>query len=785
MKYTIVSLLFLIVFTVYTPTADAGVKSVNYGGPVGQVFGLPLGGNLRSTVRISLIYAGYVQDQNRVLNDFDAVPVGSTVHFRNSVNNNTDVFWFFVAGQGASPFAPWNVQSGGDFFNGCTRDNPCITPRYPAVSITHAGTAGLNCWNNGFDCTVTSPGTIVSTINFAVTHITFTSLDIVDSMNLGIPAQAITFWLNAFQPNRAPNVPVIAGNGGNVNQVLNFNFSATDPDNDTVAILVDWNNDGVGDAWAPPFWSPSGGNKVLQKSWNSGGAKTFQARTMDSNGTWSGWTSHQVVINNPVLPPTVITGGNAPTPNSALVSGTVNPNGGQTSSLFRYGVVNTGNCATLPNATAVTNVGSGWNNVAYNTQINGLNQNTTYYYCATASNNQGVGSGVISSFTTPIPVPNTPSNLTAIPNGNCGSGAIDISWDNTPNATGYTLLVDGVAINLVNTTYPHVNLAPTSAHTYQVRANGVSGNSLYSGIVNAVASAFCPAPDLISQNLTVPALAKAGGPIGLNAEVKNVSATLGVNSLFDDDFTYRWNNVGGWNNFVGNRVQHPGLLPNAVGIDNKILGLGGNQTGNLFIQHCVDSDNLIDERPNEANCAVANPIRVIDGSLSASAINVDYNDTVTFSWSTQNSAGLNCSVVGGNDTWNWNNQLNPPGRLSSPLTNASYNYVLGCRDNANNSITLDNVVITVNVDPKLTATPKTVKNGGDLATLTWDVHGQQLGCTLTGGNGMDAGGVALNAYAPGATASVKVLGRTTYKLDCPVGQDATVTIDVAPKVYET
>ena len=89
------------------------------------------------------------------------------------------------------------------------------------------------------------------------------------------------------------------------------------------------------------------------------------------------------------------------TTNSATLNGTVNPNGGPTSTTagFRWDSTNVA-CSSLPNVTA-TSVHTGTNPIAITPQnIGGLSPSTTYYFCATATNGGGTAYGSVLSFTT-------------------------------------------------------------------------------------------------------------------------------------------------------------------------------------------------------------------------------------------------------------------------------------------------------------------------------------------------------------------------------------------------
>ncbi|MFA5386196.1 MAG: hypothetical protein WC297_00750 [Candidatus Paceibacterota bacterium] len=134
---------------------------------------------------------------------------------------------------------------------------------------------------------------------------------------------------------------------------------------------------------------------------------TYHYRAVASNsygtnygGTLTFYTnsSGQIYYSNQ---PTVTTVNASPVyQNSALVNGSVNPNGGYTTAWFQWGTNNN-----LGNTTVSQSVGSGTNFTNSVAALTGLSANTTYYYRAVASNNSGTVYGNILSFNTQATTP--------------------------------------------------------------------------------------------------------------------------------------------------------------------------------------------------------------------------------------------------------------------------------------------------------------------------------------------------------------------------------------------
>lgn len=125
----------------------------------------------------------------------------------------------------------------------------------------------------------------------------------------------------------------------------------------------------------------------------------FQAVAQNSYGVNRGalmsFTTLQNTVNN--TPPVVTTViATSITNNSALLNGTVNPNGTSTNGWFEYG--------TNPNSLSYSannqSVGNGTSAVSIYATLSGLSPNTTYYYRAGAQSSYGTVYGAVMSFTT-------------------------------------------------------------------------------------------------------------------------------------------------------------------------------------------------------------------------------------------------------------------------------------------------------------------------------------------------------------------------------------------------
>lgn len=122
------------------------------------------------------------------------------------------------------------------------------------------------------------------------------------------------------------------------------------------------------------------------------------------SATNAGGTSYGSVLSFTTTPvpsaPSVTTiSASSITSTSASVSAFINPNYSSTNRSFRYDTANT-TCDALSNTTSSVNIGSSGQFIYTGVNIFSLLPNTTYYYCAVASNSEGTTYGSVLSFTT-------------------------------------------------------------------------------------------------------------------------------------------------------------------------------------------------------------------------------------------------------------------------------------------------------------------------------------------------------------------------------------------------
>ena len=219
------------------------------------------------------------------------------------------------------------------------------------------------------------------------------------------------------------------------------------------------------------------------------GSTTLEVGGVFTAGNRGARLSQMAVVITYVNPPSVTTNAaTSVTQSTATLNSAVNPNGASTDANYRYGTSNVG-CSSLPNSTSNSNVGSGTSGVSNPQGVASLSANTTYYFCATATNLAGTTYGNVSSFTTLPNAPVAPSNLVVTLSS---STTAELVWqDNSNNeasfrierslngSTGWTQ-VGSVSANTVF----HVNsgLTPLQSYYYRVYATNTGGNSSYSNV---------------------------------------------------------------------------------------------------------------------------------------------------------------------------------------------------------------------------------------------------------------------------------------------------------------
>ncbi|MCX5687463.1 MAG: carboxypeptidase regulatory-like domain-containing protein, partial [Candidatus Omnitrophica bacterium] len=302
-----------------------------------------------------------------------------------------------------------------------------------------------------------------------------------------------TVNLNIQDVNQAPVISSIGYKSIDGGDTLEFTVSAKDPDGDNLRDLKAINlPKGAEFKILPRIAKYSNPNIQGVFTWtpdyNQSGE--YKVTFTVSDGALIGEEAINITVNNvnrPLEVTTNIATGIQTT--QATLNGALGKLGNDSSAevWFEYGTdANYGNSTPLQTKTAIGD---------FNAPITGLSSNNTYHFRAVARNNDGISYGANMSFTTPISIPATPTNLTATASD---STQIDLNWqDNSKNETGFkierSLNPNAVSKNWSQiatvskdvTTYSNLNLNANTTYYYRVKAYNEKGESGYSNIANA------------------------------------------------------------------------------------------------------------------------------------------------------------------------------------------------------------------------------------------------------------------------------------------------------------
>ena len=255
---------------------------------------------------------------------------------------------------------------------------------------------------------------------------------------------------------------------------------------------------------------------------------------------------------------------------SALINGSVNPNGASTSAWFEWGSSSTLSSYTITSTQAI---GSGTLPTAISTSISGLAASTTYYFRAAAQNGAGIQRGSILSFTTLPVAPPTPT-LFSPANASVGQPtSVTVSWNASLGAATYrlqvstsstfsTLVLDDAT--LTTTTRVVSGLATSTTYFWQVSATNIAGTSPYSTVWSFTTAAGSSMPTATTTAATSVLTTSAVSNGNVNPNGAATSAWI------------EWSTSSAFTSYNGTSSQAIGSGTSAVAISATLSGLASS-----------------------------------------------------------------------------------------------------------------------------------------------------------------------------------------------------------------
>ena len=338
--------------------------------------------------------------------------------------------------------------------------------------------------------------------------------------------------------------------------------------------------------------------------------------------------------------PTALTGGASGVgTTSAILNGSVNPNGKSTTAYFEWGT-STSYGHNIP--TTPLNAGSGTTKIGVSVDsLTGLIPNTTYHYQLVANNTVGTTYGGDQVFTTtsagsaPTAFTGSASSIGTISatfNGAVNPNGLSTTWYfewGTSTSYGYNIpstpLNAGSGNNSIGVSVQSVSgLNPNSTYHYRLVT------------VNTAGTTYGGDQTFTTASTGSPPIVTTGAPSGISTTSAAVSGSVNPNGLNTAAY-FEWGTNTTYGNTIPNPVFNAGNGNSIVGVSAQLIGLNASIT---YHYHLVAS--------NAAGTAFGG-----DQAFTASVL-VPTVSTVAADGITAFGAGINGSVYGNSSsttTW--------------------------------------------------------------------------------------------------------------------------------------
>lgn len=288
-----------------------------------------------------------------------------------------------------------------------------------------------------------------------------------------------------------------------------------------------------------------------------------------------------VTFSTAPVGPTALTGGASGIgTTSAILNGSVNPNGKSTTAYFQWGT-STSYGHNIP--TTPLNCGSGTTKLGVSVNsLTGLNPNTTYHYQIVANNSVGTTYGGDQVFTTTqagsVPTATTGGassigTTSATLNGNVNPNGLSTTWYfEWGTTTGYGNSIpnpaltagsgnNGIGVSVQSLT----GLNPNTTYHYQLVANNGDG-TVYGGDQKFTTASIGSPPSVTT-----------GSPSGVATASATVSGTVNPNGLNATAY-FEWGTNTAYGNLTPNPVFNVGNGNNNVGVGAQLINLNPSTT---------------------------------------------------------------------------------------------------------------------------------------------------------------------------------------------------------------
>ncbi len=560
-----------------------------------------------------------------------------------------------------------------------------------------------------------------------------------------------------------PNAPTISGPTPatlGIGMDGTFSISGTDPSGMQVQYAIDWDNNGTVDgttALGASGWTYSAVN-----NWGGAGSKTFQVRTVASDGRTSAWTSKTLTIIGPAVP---------------TISAATTPVNYGAATNITWGSSNASSCS-------VTEAGAAWQTGLSGTVSSGaLTADTTFVNtCLNAA-----GQSASASVTVQVrPAVTVTTNPTAV---SCNA-ASTISWTSS---------------------YASSCSVTKAGSAWQT---GTSNAGVSSGALSSATSfvGTCTAANGLTQTdtktVTVSALNGACGATHYTC----TSGTTANNAAGTASYTWNCNGACGGTNATCEELYPPqpptitGPTSGAISTDYTFNMTGTDPSG-MQVQYAIDWDNngtvdgttalgasgwnyawvnnwggtgtkyfkartvASDGRTSAWSATYAfTVVPAAQPTISASPTTVDYNSASTITWSSTDAT--TCSVTKAGAAWQTG--TSNAGVTSGNLV-ADTVFGITCSGTGGSNSTS----ITVKVRPQvtLTGTPTSIAYASS-SMMSW-TSSYAASCSVT-----KAGAAWQTGTSNAGVSSGALLANTTFVATCTSSsgttQTSTQTITVAP-----